>query len=126
MTKGERKTSGGSALYTDRELKEKVITHNGVEYLFKYRKPTWAERNRAMSEALTVDDDNKGHFDLDKYQRGSLLHIIKEHPFDEDLELALVKIDDEVGQQLAELVPKSIKIISKEQEDFRGEPFTAP
>ena len=125
MTKGERKTSGGSALYANREPKELEIEYNGATYLFKYRPLTWAERNRVMSEALTVDANDKGHFDLDKYQRGCLQRMLTEHPFDEDLAVALVKLDDEIGRKLAEIVPRSLRVVSEEEEDFRGEPSEA-
>ena len=124
--KGERKTSGGSALYADRELKEAVIEHNGVEYLFKYRKLTWSERTRVMSEAITLGDNNVGRFDIDKFQRGCLLRMIQEHPFEDDLSIALIKLDDEVGRKLTEqLVPASVTVISEEQADFRGGPSEA-
>jgi len=115
-----------SELYADAELKELKIMHNGKEYVFGYRELSWATRNKILSDSLTVDEQNRGHLNLDKYKRGCLLKMIKEHPFPDPLEVALIKVNDEVGRQLEAIVPSNLAVIPQEEEDFCGEPSEAP
>lgn len=125
MTKGERKTADGSGLYADQTLKEHIVKLGGQEYIFKYRELTWAARNKILSESLSIDNANKGHLDVDLYNRGCLKRMIVEHPFSDDLEIALIKLGDDAGQQLAKIVPRSRELFTEEQEDFTVAPSEA-
>jgi len=115
----------GSELYVDQTEKIKVIEHNGKVWRFKYRELTWAEKNRALSAAGSIDENREAHFDLDKYQRMCLSKMLTETPFKEDITVALIKLDHEVGDQLAELVPSISKIVEDEKEDFTDAPSEA-
>ena len=122
MTKGERKDGAGDKLYADQTLKEHVVIIDGNEYVFKYHELTWAARNRILSEALTVDTSDRGHLDLDHYQRGCLKAMIVEHPFPDELNIALIKLGEDAGRQLAKIVPSSRGLVKEEKADFTGAP----
>ena len=113
-----KKGEDGSELYADQSEKTLVVKHNDKEYEFKYRDMTWSGRNKAISAATSIDQMNKGHFDLDRYKRLCLTKMITQHPFKEDLEIALIKIDSKIGEQLEEIIPKPTEIIGEEEEGF--------
>jgi len=124
-TKEMKEGTDGNELYVDRTEKEKAIRHNGKIWRFKYRELTWAEKNRAISAAGSIDENKVGHFDVDKYNRVCLSKMLTETPFKEDLGIALIKLDPEVGNQLAELVPSTSTIVEEKEEDFTGAPSEA-
>ena len=116
-----KKGEDGSELYADRSEKILIVRHpgkDGTEYEFKYRDMTWSGRNKAISAATSIDNANKGHFDLDRYKRLCLTTMITQHPFKEDLEIALIKIDSGIGEQLETIIPKPTEIIGEEEEGF--------
>lgn len=105
-------------LFATQETKEKVITHNGKEWVFHYRELTWAEKNKIVSQATVMDRNKEAHFEVDKYLRLSFLKMELELNGHKLTAIELVKLDEKVGNRLEDIVPKAQEIINKEDEDF--------
>ena len=105
-------------LFATQETKEKVITHNNKAWVFHYRELTWAEKNKIISQATVMGRDKEAHFEVDKYLRLSFLKMELELNGHKLTAIELVKLDEKVGNQLEDIVPKAQEIINKEDEDF--------
>lgn len=107
-------------LNTDQTGKTKYITHAGKKWKVSYQKLGWYQKKEAISQATSIDRGNRVYFDLAKYTRLCLIKMkvaINDHVLDE---IDYLKLDENVGRQLDELVESPAEIISEKEADFTG------
>ena len=68
---------------------------------------SWSKRNRIMSNCLTWDSSGNTSFDGDAYVRLCLKEMILDAPWGKTTETFLIRITDELGQALEQLVPRA-------------------
>jgi len=68
---------------------------------------SWSKRNRIMSQSLTWDTNGNTNFDGDSYVRLCLKEMIISAPWGPTTEAFLVRINDELGAALEQLVPRA-------------------
>ena len=68
---------------------------------------SWSKRNQIMSKCLAWDNAGNTSFDGDAYVRLCLKEIIHEAPWGNTTEAFLIRINDDLGQALEQLVPRA-------------------
>ena len=68
---------------------------------------SWSKRNQIMSKCLEWDNAGNTSFDGDAYVRLCLKEIIHEAPWGNTTEAFLIRINDDLGQALEQLVPRA-------------------
>ena len=68
---------------------------------------SWSKRNQIMSKCLAWDNAGNTSFDGYAYVRLCLKEIIHEAPWGNTTEAFLIRINDDLGQALEQLVPRA-------------------
>jgi len=106
-------------LYAKEETKKKIISHNGKRWVFHYHELPWAVKNKIVSQATVMGNRNEdAHFEVDKYLRLSFIKMGLELNGHKLTPVELIRLDEKVGNQLEEIVPRAQEIIEKKEEDF--------
>jgi len=90
---------------SDQGEKEVELEYKGKKFTVTVKPLTWSKKNQILSQALSYSAKGEAQFNLDRYNKECLGSVIIKAPWGNTDHIFLSSIDEELGSQLATLIP---------------------